>query len=126
MAAVLNEALGMIENFEITVAHLLPLFTVAAKVNNKSKNAQISGVGGDLKPGTGPKTGVEILYYKPHEFFKLTAEEVAELTWLILDRKKVGYRGGKGGLKGNRRQGRDKKQPWNKKLEGQVTALVKK
>ena len=74
VAAVSNEALGMIDNFELAVAHLLPAYPIDAKVNNKMKNAQIYGVGGDLKPGNGPQTGVELRYYKTHEFFNLTAE----------------------------------------------------
>ena len=95
-------------------------------MNNKRKNAQISGVGVDLKLGTGPETGVEIRYYKPHELFNLMAEEMDEITQLRPKKKKVGGKFGKMVEKGNRRQGRGKKQPWNKKLEGQVTALIKK
>ena len=87
VAAVSNEALGMIDNFELAVAHIIPVYPVAT----------ISGVSGDLKPVTGPKTGVELRYYKPHKFFKLTAEEVDELTQLRPNRKKVVDRGGKGG-----------------------------
>ena len=79
MAAVSNEALGIIDNFELAVAHLLPERPVADKVNNKRNTSQIYGVGGELRTGTGPETGVELRYYKPHELFKLTAEEVAEL-----------------------------------------------
>ena len=60
VAAVSNEALGMIDNFELAVAHLLSACPVASKTKNKRKNAQISGVGEGLKPGTGPKTGVEL------------------------------------------------------------------
>ena len=86
----------MIDYFDIAVAHILPSCPVVAKVNNKRKNDQISGVSGYLKPGTGPKTGVELRYYKPHELFNIAAEEVAELTRLRPDRKKVWYRVGKG------------------------------
>ena len=82
VATISNEALGMIDNVETAVANLLPSYPVANKMNNKWKNDQISSVGGYLYPGTGPKTGVETRYYKPHEFFKITAEEVAELTRL--------------------------------------------
>ena len=35
MTAVSNEALGMIENFELAVAHLLPKCPVATKKNEK-------------------------------------------------------------------------------------------
>ena len=77
VAAVSNEALGIIYNFELAVANILPACHVASKVNDKRKNDHIYGVGGYLNPGTGPKTGVELRYYKPHEFFKITAEEVA-------------------------------------------------
>ena len=95
-AAVSNEALGIIDNFELAVVHILPSCPVSVKLNNKRKNAQISGVSGDLKPGTGAKTGVELRYYKPHELFKLTAEEVAELTHIHPKNRKVGGKGGTG------------------------------
>ena len=72
VAAVSNEALGMIDNFELAVAHHLPECPFSSKVNNKSKNAQIYGVGGELKRSNVPKTGVELQHYKPHELFKLT------------------------------------------------------
>ena len=48
----------MLADFEKSVAHLLPACPVAAKVAKKIKNANISGLGGNLKAGTGPKTGV--------------------------------------------------------------------
>ena len=96
VAAVSNEALGIIYNFELAVANILPACHVASKVNDKRKNDHIYGVGGYLNPGTGPKTGVELRYYKPHELFNIAAEEVAELTRLRPDRKKVWYRVGKG------------------------------
>ena len=65
LAAISDEALGMINSFEYAVAHLLPSFPVAAKFFMNPKGAQISGIGGGLKGGTGPKTGVELRYYKP-------------------------------------------------------------
>ena len=112
VAAVSNEALSMIDNFELAVAHLLTEYHVAAEVNNKRKNAQISVVGGYLNPGTSTETGVEIRYYKPHELFKLNAEGVDEQTRLSTNRKKLGDRGIKGGEKGNSKQFNGKKQPW--------------
>ena len=96
VAAVSNEDLGMIDNFELAVAPLLAAFPISVKVNNKSKNSQFSVVGGDLKPGIGPKTGVELCYYKPHKFFKIMEEEVAEITWLRPKRRKIGDRCEKG------------------------------
>ena len=49
LAAISNEALGMLNSFEVAVAHLLTLCPVAAKVSKKRKGAQISGIGGGLK-----------------------------------------------------------------------------
>ena len=49
-----------------------------------------------------------------------------ELNQICSDRKKVVDKSGKGGERGHRSWGHSKKQPWNKKLEGQVADLVKK
>ena len=68
LAAISNESLGMLNSFEYGVAHLLPACPVATKVFKNCKGAQISGIGGSLKGGTGPKTGVELRYYKPTEY----------------------------------------------------------
>ena len=88
---------SMIDNFELVVAKLLPACHVATNVNNKRKNSQIYGVGGDIKHSTGPEKGVELRYYRPNKFFKLTAEEVAGFNRLRPNRKKLGGIGGKGG-----------------------------
>ena len=53
----------MLADFEKSVAHLLPECPVAAKVEKKRKNANISGIVGNFRPGTGPKTGVELCYH---------------------------------------------------------------
>ena len=57
----------MLTSYEYALAYILPACPVAAKVVKKRKGAQISGIGGGLKGGTGPKTGVELCYYKPTE-----------------------------------------------------------
>ena len=69
----------MSENFELVVAHLLPACPVATQIFSKRNAAHISSVGRDLKVGTGPHTGVEICYFKPPEFAKLSQEEVIEI-----------------------------------------------
>ena len=75
LAAISNEALGMFNSFEDAVAHLLPACPVAANVFKKSKGAQISGIGGGLKGGTDPNTGVKLRYYKPTAYKYLSMEE---------------------------------------------------
>ena len=70
-----NEDLGMLNSFEDDVAHLLPAWHVTDKVFKKRKSAQISGIGGGLKGGTGPNTGVELRYYKPTEYKTLSMED---------------------------------------------------
>ena len=67
LTAISNEALGIINRFEDAVSHLFQACPVAVKVYKKRKGAQISGIGGGLNGGTGPMTGVELLYYKPIE-----------------------------------------------------------
>ena len=68
VSAVLNEANGMHTGFKLAIFHILPACNVADKVAKKRKNAQISGLGGNFKAGTGPKTGVELCYHNPPEF----------------------------------------------------------
>ena len=58
VAEVPNEANGMLADFELSFARLLPVCLVAAKVANKRKNTQISGLVGNFKAGTVPKTVV--------------------------------------------------------------------
>ena len=53
----------MLADIELAVVHLLPACPVATKVAKKRKNAQISGLGGNFKAGTGPNTGVELRYH---------------------------------------------------------------
>ena len=60
VAVVSNEANVMLADFVLVVDHLLPACPVAAKVSKKRKNSQISGLEGNFKVGTGPKTGVEL------------------------------------------------------------------
>ena len=69
----------MINSFEDAVAHLLPACHVDAKFYKKRKGAQIYGIGGGMKGGTGPKTGVELRYYKPTEYKNLSMDEKDEL-----------------------------------------------
>ena len=121
-AAISDESNGMSEDFEKAAAYLLPVCPVAKRIGNKRKSAQISGVGGDLVP-RGPKTGVEIRYFTPPEFRKLSDAERNELLELRPSGKN----------KGKAKRG-DGKQPhanhtkgkWTKKEERKVAALFKK
>ena len=54
---------------------VLPACPVASKVFKKRKGAHISGIGGGLEGGTGPKTGVKLRYYKPTEYKNIYMEE---------------------------------------------------
>ena len=72
LAAISDEALGMLNSFEDALSHLIPACPVAAKVFKKRKGAQIYGIGGGMKCGTGPKTGVKLRYYKPTEYKSLS------------------------------------------------------
>ena len=87
LAAISNEALGMISSFEDAFAHLLPPYPVAAKVSKKRKGAQISGIGGGLKGENGPKTGVEIRYYNPTENKTFSMEDKDEPRELLPESK---------------------------------------
>ena len=55
----------MLDDFEPAVARLISVCPVAVKVSMKRNNANISGLGGNPKAGTGPKTDVKLWYYNP-------------------------------------------------------------
>ena len=75
LADISNEDLGILKSFEDAVDHFLPECPVAAKVFKKRKGPHISGISGGMKGGTGPKTGVELCYYKPTEYKFLSMEK---------------------------------------------------
>lgn len=86
---------GLREDFEQAVATLLPADPVAKKVamsGNKRVNAHISGTQDNensdatiyvsslnIRSGKGPKTGVDLRYYKQKEYQRLTKEQKDEL-----------------------------------------------
>ena len=131
VAAISNEASGILADFEKAVAHLLPACPVAVKVAKKIKNASISRLGGNFKAGTFPKTGVELCYHKPPEFANLSNEEREELMDLRPVNKfkgKSGYKGnGRGGKRNSYGNGSSKgKKGYDKRIKGQVAAAIKK
>jgi hypothetical protein len=128
VAAISNETNGMLDDFEAAVAHLIPVCPVAAKVGKKRKNAQVSGLGGNLKAGTGPKTGVELRYYKPKEFSQLSPEMMTELRELRPPQKGKGKGTPKGNGAHSKGKSKGKYNDYRKKgaLKGQVAAAIKK
>ena len=128
LAAISNESLGMLNIFEDAVAQLLPACPVAAKVSKKRKGAQISGIGGGLKGGTGPKTGVKLRYYKPTEYKNISMENKYELREIRPElRASIGDNKNKKGKSdgNNRGKGQRDKNPWKKNFKGKVAALKK-
>ena len=104
--------------------HLLLADPVMNKLSKKHKNAHVSGVTSLKK--VGPKTRVELRFYKCKEFSALSDAQKEELHELRPKGKggggkgKVGKGKGKGGApnKGNNH--------WTKKqIKGKVAALVK-
>ena len=120
VAAVTNEINGMRDDFEKSVAHLLTACPIEAKTGTKRNNAHISGLGGYLKKGTGPQTGVDLRYSKPPKFAKLSDAEKEELIECRPARKNASKKG-----KGKKVQVKVGKKAWNKKIKGPVAALVK-
>ena len=97
----------------------------------EKKNANISGLGGNFKAGTGPKTGVELRYHKPPEFAKLSNEQREELLDLRPVKKFRVESGYKGNDRGNKQEshgnGRSKgNKSYEKRIKGQVSAAIKK
>ena len=71
---------GMRDSWEKAVGYLLPADPVSDKLSKKSKNAHVYGVTSLKK--VGPKTGVELRFYKHKEFVTLSdfqKEELREL-----------------------------------------------
>ena len=120
VAAVTNKIDGMSDEFEKSVSHLLPYCTVEVKTGTNQNNVQISDFGRDLKMGTGPKSGVELRYYKPPEFVKLSDSEKEELLECLSARKNDIKK-----EKSKEVQVKVGKKAWNKKIKGQFSTLVK-
>ena len=121
LASISNEALGMLNIFKDAFAHLLPACPVTAKVFKKHKGAQISGICGGLKCGTGPKTGVELRYYKPTEYKTLSMEEKDELRELRPESKaSKGDNKNKKGKRDDKNRGKGQREikPWNNNFKG--------
>ena len=122
-------------NSELSMAHLLSACPVAANIRSKRNNSQISTLGGDLKIGTSPRNGVQLRYYKRHEYQKLSQKEKDKLS--DLRPKYDGNNGDKGNGRRNEEGGRNKRNghgsgngkvnsiPWNKIMKCKVAALVK-
>ena len=130
LAAISNEALGMLNSFEDAFSHLLPACPVASKFYKKRKGAQISGIGGGLKGGTGPKTGVKLRFYMPKEYKTISMEEKDELRELRPESKASKGDNNKKNNKGNsygksRGKVKREKKPWKKNFKGKVPALKK-
>ena len=106
-AGISIESNGMWGNWEKAVEHLLPADPVVNKLSKKYKNDHVSGVTSPEK--VGPKTGVELRFYKYKEFAALSNAQNAELRELCPKGKggdgkgKVGKGKGKSGVstKGN-------------------------
>ena len=114
-------------DFELAVAHILHACPVASKVSKKLNNSQISGLGGNFKLGTVPKTGVGLRYHKPPEFPQLSDAQRDELLELRPPKKCRGKKETrhKKGDRGGRRNPHGRKNPWEKKIKGQVAAAMK-
>ena len=115
---------GLRQDFERSVALLLPTCPVKRKRSGKRKSAEISSVtvGADegaevsaIKVSRGPITGIELRYYKPDEYHKLTKAQKKELkehrkppadekagTYGPADNRRGRRPNGKGGHKGKK------------------------
>ena len=104
----------MLADFELAVSRLLPLCPVTAKLDKKRKNTQISVILGNFKAGTGPKTGVELRYHKPSEFFQLSDSQRDELLEFRPPKKGRGKKESHHNKcdRGNRRNSRGNKKHW--------------
>ena len=81
-----------------------------------------------MKGGTGPKTGVELCYYKPTEYKTISIEDKDELRELRPESKASNgdNKNNKGKSDGkNRGIGQRDKNPWKTNFKGKVAALKK-
>ena len=108
---------GMRNDFEKTVATLLPADPVAKKVTisgNKRASVQISEAQAqsedganvsslNIRSGKGPKTGVDLRYHKHGEYVKLSADQKEELReWRKTPSGKAALQTSKGSAKGKK------------------------
>ena len=98
------------------------------KVAKRHKNSQISGLGGNFKESTGPKTGVELRYHKPPEFAQLGNAQIDELLEIRPTKKGKGKKGGHHNKcdRGGKRNSHGNKKPWENNIKGQVEDSIKK
>jgi len=129
MSMIKQSELGMMEDFERAVSHLLPNDPVAMRKTSGAKrdSSNISGTDGgvkisgtDGKPSRG-KTGVHLRYHKKDEFNALTKEQKTEL---IEWRKANGN--GNGNSNGNkfRKKGKDGRHYSKKQIDSLVSKRV--
>ena len=114
-------------DLELAVSHFLPACPDNVKVPKKQENAQISGLGGNFKAGTVPKTGVEVLYHKPPEFSQLGDAQRDELLEIRPPKKGRGKKESHQNKcdRGGKRNSHGSKKPWEKKSKGQVSDAMK-
>ena len=95
--------------------YILPACPVASNLNKKRKSVTIASVGGNLKSGTEPNTGVELRYYLPKEYKALTNDQQEELHRLRPSKKKSnGKEGDMNGNDRNKRKGHGNGKKWAK------------
>ena len=87
MAQVKADDVGKRSNFEEAAAYLIPFDPTKRSGGTKRDYAQISAVKPDINK-KGPKTGVEIRFYKKKAYDKLTDEEKEELREIRNQQKK--------------------------------------
>lgn len=129
MAAIANvraDDAGKMNNFEEAAAYIIPSDPVSAKrgtPKRKFDDMNVSAV--DLGDQRGAKTGVEIRFYKPHEYRCLTKEQKQELKELRQKNGKKGKGGGDSNKKGRHNDsGKDNKN--NKKAQKKAIAAITK
>ena len=122
---------GMREDFEATVAYLLPQCPVSKKRKSGTKrdHAEISGVNIPMKKGRG-KTGVDLRWHAPEEYKSLSNAQKAELgKWRKENNIKPPNKEGKGQGNDSRPTSRKKRKAQlkrdNKRIKGIVSSLLK-
>ena len=131
VAAISNEASGMMADFEKAVSHLLPACPVAAKVSKKRKMRTYLDLEKISRLELAPRLVWNFSNTIPHELFKLSNDQREEL----LDFRPVNKFRGKSSYKENDRCGKRNshgngtskgKKAYDKRFKGQVAAAIKK
>ena len=83
-----EDGTGKQDNFEAAASYIIPFDPVSKRRGTKRTNHEVAAATPDLSTNKGPKTGVELRFYKPSEYRCLSSEQKKELKELRSNSKR--------------------------------------